>query len=80
MSIPPQFLTNWGINTFGAWSMVQNYSNIPYTLVASTKKQNIGKIENAIDPFNPQFIIDLKNNLNNLKNHAVMRCVQVLMG
>ena len=59
---------NWGINTFGAWSLVQNKSDIPYTLVASTKKHNIGKIENAIDPFTPQFIIDLKNNLNNFKN------------
>ncbi|RPG79799.1 MAG: hypothetical protein CBC95_003705 [Crocinitomicaceae bacterium TMED135] len=59
---------NWGINTFGAWSIVQNKSDIPFTLVASTKKQNIGKIENTIDPFNPQFIIDLKNNLNNFKN------------
>ena len=60
---------NWGINTFGAWSIVQNNSDIPYTLVASTKKHNIGKIKNAIDPFDPQFLIDLKNNLNNLKNH-----------
>ena len=60
---------NWGINTFGAWSIVQNKSDIPYTLVASTKKHNIGKIKNAIDPFDPQFLIDLKNNLNNLKNH-----------
>tara|TARA_B110001452_G_scaffold267240_1_gene276354 strand:- start:10332 stop:12317 length:1986 start_codon:yes stop_codon:yes gene_type:complete len=59
---------NWGINTFGAWSIVQNKSDIPFTLVASTKKHNIGKIENTIDPFNPQFIIDLNNNLNNFKH------------
>jgi hypothetical protein len=60
---------NWGINTFGAWSLLQKKSNIPYTLVASTKKHIIGNVENAIDPFNPQFLIDLKNNLINLKNH-----------
>ena len=60
---------NWGINTFGAWSIIQNKSNIPYTLVISAKKQNIGKIENTIDPFNPNFIIDLKNKLNQFKNH-----------
>ena len=58
----------WNINTFGAWSLAQKNPSIPYTLIVSTKKINIGNVEHTIDPFDSNFKIDLKNSLLTHKN------------
>ena len=58
---------SWGINTVGPWSINMYTNDLPFTLIVSTKKQNIGKIQNTIDPFNPLFLAELRRKFNNLK-------------
>jgi hypothetical protein len=56
-------LKKWGVNTYGAWSNMPQNSDHPYTIIIHTKLQGIGAIEKLPDPFSYEFMLDLKESL-----------------
>lgn len=62
-------LYSWNINTYGAWSGVENDQKIPYTLIIHPTTTNFGKMNKIPNPYSETFKKQLIQRLSYLEKH-----------